>query len=533
MKPIVLLGLLAIMPAFPQQPKFELADIHVSRTPRWFAENYVQNTSGQIRDGRYVYRDANLLNLIKDAFGVTEDMVAGGPSWLKLDIYDVTAKMPDGTTPATAKLMLQSLLAERFGLVARRDTRPMPRFVLSVSKGGAKLTPAAKSEDSGCQQQRAGPIPTGPYTPAQMPNLKAICHNLTAQEITVNLRQMAGGPVNTYLPREVFDDTGLAGQWDFTLEFTSIGVIGDKGSEGITLFDAVRKQLGLNLELKDVPVPALVIESVNRNPTPNSPAATTDLGLGAARFEVATIKPVSSEVHMSPTGVAGQMKFYGTLRNLIVQAFMITPNAAKDVIIGLPQSADTLLWDITAKLPSAGEGAPGDARAVPRSEAMEMLRGLLSDEFQLKTHTENRAVTVYVMTLPGKPKMEQADGTERTECLADPLAVKPFPNMGTMVNCRNISMTEFAENLNQATGFFDHPIVDATGLKGGWNFKIGWSRPNQGPAPNPGAALGEATDPIGLTSYDAVERQMGVKLVRQNRSIPVIVVDHVNEKPLE
>jgi len=142
-------------------------------------------------------------------------------------------------------------------------------------------------------------------------------------------------------------------------------------------------------------------------------------------------------------------------------------------------------------------------------------------------------VTVYVMTLPGKPKMEQADGTERTECLADPLAVKPFPNMGTMVNCRNISMTEFAENLNQATGFFDHPIVDATGLKGGWNFKIGWSRPNQGPAPNPGAALGEATDPIGLTSYDAVERQMGVKLVRQNRSIPVIVVDHVNEKPLE
>jgi len=45
--------------------------------------------------------------------------------------------------------------------------------------------------------------------------------------------------------------------------------------------------------------------------------------------------------------------------------------------------------------------------------------------------------------------------------------------------------------------------------------------------------LGEATDPNGLTSYDAVERQMGVKLVRQNRSIPVIVVDHVNEKPLE
>jgi len=163
---------------------------------------------------------------------------------------------------------------------------------------------------------------------------------------------------------------------------------------------------------------------------------------------------------------------------------------------------------------------------------MEMLRGLLADQFELKTHTENREVTVYAMTVSGKHKMTQADGTERSDCPVDPTAVKPFPNMGTMVSCRNMTMAEFAMNLNQVTGFFDHPIVDATGLKGGWNFKLGFSRTNQGARP-PNASPGEAADPTGFTAYEAVERMMGVKLVKQKGSIPVIVVDHVLEKPIE
>ena len=541
MNKITLLSLLVIVPVAAQQPKFELADVHLSKTPRWFVLNYAQNSSGQLREGRYVYRDASLIDLIKDAYSVTEDMIAGGPNWLKLDIYDVVAKVPDGTTPATSKLMLQTLLAERFSLVARHDTYPKPRFVLSVSKGGSKLKPAAKADDSGCQQQMAGPMPTGPITPAQLPNMKVTCHNLTSQEMTVSLRQLGGGAINTYLPREVIDQTGLEGKWDFAFEYTPIGVIGDKGADGITLFKALSEQVGLNLVEKDIPVPALVIASVNRNPTPNSPAVTTALALSTARFEVAAIKPVDPNVRTLPNSAGGDMRFVGTMRNLITQAFMITPNSANDVIVGLPKSADSQLWDIAAKLPSSGEGAaiPGGTRPAPppRSVVMEMLRGLLADEFELKTHTENREVTVYAMTVSGKTKMEQADGTERADCPVDPLAVKPFPNMGTMVSCRNMSMAQFVENLNQVTGNFDHPIVDATGLTGGWNFKLGFpariAAPAPNPSPNQAGAVGQASDPTGLTSYEAVERQMGVKLVKQKKSIPVIVVDHVAEMPVE
>ena len=143
MKKIALLSFLAIMPAFAQQPKFDLADVHVSPTAPGFAQNF----GGVLREGRYVNRDATMLNLIEAAYGVSEDAIAGGPSWLNSDLFDVIAKVPDGTTPATANLMLQALLADRFGLVIRKETRPVPRYVLSVGKGGSKLKPG--SGDSG------------------------------------------------------------------------------------------------------------------------------------------------------------------------------------------------------------------------------------------------------------------------------------------------------------------------------------------------------------------------------------------------
>src|SRR4051794_23829940 len=100
MKNIASLSLLAAFAtalAFAQQPKFDLADVHISTTPRWFA----QNNGGMLRDGRYVNRDATLLGLIEAAYGVKEDEVAGGPSWLDTDLFDVIAKVPGGTTPDT------------------------------------------------------------------------------------------------------------------------------------------------------------------------------------------------------------------------------------------------------------------------------------------------------------------------------------------------------------------------------------------------------------------------------------------------
>jgi uncharacterized protein (TIGR03435 family) len=222
----------------------------------------------------------------------------------------------------------------------------------------------------------------------------------------------------------------------------------------------------------------------------------------------------------------------------------ISPNVAADMLIGIPKSADSTHWDITAKVPSTGEGAPnivgGRPLPPPLSVGLEMLRGLLLDQFELKTHTENREVTVYALTLGGgKPKMTQADDSERSGCKPDPNAPKPFTNIQTMIGCKNTSMAELAQNLvQQANAYIDHPIVDATGLQGGWDFMIGWTPKGllQTPRPatpdQPGAAV-EATAPSGISVFEAVEKELGLKLVKQKRSIPVIVVDHVDDKPLE
>jgi uncharacterized protein (TIGR03435 family) len=295
-------------------------------------------------------------------------------------------------------------------------------------------------------------------------------------------------------------------------------------------------------------MPSLVIETVNRKPTENPEGLAASLAVAAARFEAATIKPADPDKRPM-TGLlytgGSQMKAGGTLRTLIAMSLQIMPNVAADMVIGLPKSADSQHWDITAKVPSSGEGAPnivkGRPLPPPLSIGLEMLRGLLLDEFELKTHTENREVTVYALTLKsGKPKLTRADDSERSGCKPDPNAPKPVTNIGPMIACKNTTMAELAQNLQQMAGaYIDHPIVDATGLEGGWDFLMGWTpkamlQTPQTPNPNdPAGVVPEASVPNGISAFDAVESELGLKLVKQKRSIPVIVVDHVNDKPIE
>jgi hypothetical protein len=88
MKKIASLSLLSILPAFAQQPKFDIADIHVSTAHPASA----QNSGGTL----------NRIQFIQAAYGVTEDAVASGPSWLKSDVFDVVAGVPEGTTLASS-----------------------------------------------------------------------------------------------------------------------------------------------------------------------------------------------------------------------------------------------------------------------------------------------------------------------------------------------------------------------------------------------------------------------------------------------
>jgi uncharacterized protein (TIGR03435 family) len=539
MKKMALLGSMLAGFCLAQQPKFETADVHVSPTAHTFAQNF----GGVLRAGKYVNRDATMLQLVQAAYGISDDGIAGGPGWLNSDLFDVIAKVPDGTTMAKANLMLRSMLEERFHLVVRNEDRPVPRYVLTVGKGGSKLKAAAGSAPAGCQPVGQQGPPGPGADPASIPNIQVACHNLTAAAIAENLRQMAGG----YFDHDVVNSTKLEGEFDFTLEWTARGILAAKGAEGISVFDAVDKQLGLKAELKDVPMPALSVVSVDRKPTPTPPEVAKSLALAPARFEAASIKEATADQQgfqgLLYTG-GSQMRAGGTLRALVAMSLQIPPNVAADTVIGLPKFADGIHWNIMAKVPMTGEGAPnvvnGRPQPPPLSIGLEMLHGVLEDQFGLKTHTENREVTVYALVVgTAKPKITQAEPSERSGCRPDPNAPKPVNSINVMFACKNTSMTELAENLQRmANAYIDHPIVDATGLQGGWNFLIGWT-PRGGPqqgggnANAAGGAMAAASDPNGISVFEAVDKELGLKLVKQTRSIPVLIVDHVEEKPTE
>src|SRR5687767_12816089 len=125
MKPaLTLLALVTVAsPVFaqtaPKTATFAAADI--SLRTRTGTTNQPTMTGGVLRGGRYDLRNATMLDLIATAYSISDrDLIAGGPPWLERNRFDIAAKAPQETSNADVRLMLQSLLADRFKLVVRQ-----------------------------------------------------------------------------------------------------------------------------------------------------------------------------------------------------------------------------------------------------------------------------------------------------------------------------------------------------------------------------------------------------------------------------
>ena len=515
---------------------FELADVHVS--PPSTLPALAAMSGGVPRGGRYELRNASMLDLIRTAYGVEPENVVGGPTWLASDRFDVIAKVPAGVTQETARVMLQALLAERFSVKVHNDSKPLPVFVLSAGKGRHKMKESNGSQ-SGCQGQQQQPP-----QPGVIPYAQVSCHNLTSAQIAENLRQMAGG----YLDKPVIDQAKLEGAWDFDIKWTARAQLGAAGADGISIFDAVDKQLGLKLELQQISMPVIVVDNVNQKPTDNAPGVAESLPPEKPEFEAAEIKPTPPD---APQGInirytqGGRIDATGTLRNLIGIALEIPPNLANDLLVGGPKFLDTDRYNIVAKAPSTGIGAPnrtgGRETPPPIGVALMMLRALLEDRFKLATHKESQQATAYAFLPPkGELKLKKANPSDRAECKPDPGAVSTTGGLPMVAfTCQNTTIAELAKNIGQWAGaYIDHPAVDATGLEGGWNFTLSWT-PRQAlenasrPADGAAGATGIAADPGGITVFQAVEKQLGLKLEKGTHPVSVTVIDHVEQKPTD
>jgi uncharacterized protein (TIGR03435 family) len=326
-------------------PTFEFADVHVSAP-----SNNPTLRGGALRAGRFEVRTATMVDLISRAYGMKSDKVLGGPNWLDWDRFDVAAKVPQGTKQDELNQMLQNLLADRFKLVVHKDSKPMPAYALTVGKDNKPKMKQA----SGGGQPDCHPVQNAALGGPLQQSIS--CHNMTME---IFAQVLFGYEGQTYLADPVVNKTGLTGEWDFDVHWTRRQLLAQQGSNAITLFDALNKQLGLKLDAQTLPLPVLVVDSVNETPTPNAPGVEARIpNPPLAEFEVATIKPSSPDARGQNLRLQnGRVDVSNyPLKQLIERAWQINNNN-DEMIVGLPKSADTR-YDIAAKVASTGPVNP-------------------------------------------------------------------------------------------------------------------------------------------------------------------------------
>jgi uncharacterized protein (TIGR03435 family) len=194
---------------------------------------------------------APLVVVIETAYGIMEpSRILGAPDWVKnLGFYDIDAKVSGEDVVAYGKLaaedknrMLQSLLGERFHLKAHIEQREIPVYELVLAKDGPKLKEATANEAGKASIiSRRG---------------KVECVSMPLTSLPWILNSEVGRPV--------MDKTGLAGKYDFTLDYVPAAKAATDDSGGPSIFTALQEQLGLRLEPAKAPMDVLVIDAVER-----------------------------------------------------------------------------------------------------------------------------------------------------------------------------------------------------------------------------------------------------------------------------
>jgi uncharacterized protein (TIGR03435 family) len=232
------------------QPAFEVASVK----PQHFAG---QGSVGVFVTGNRLHaQHSALLDLVEFAYDMRDFQVTGGPAWVRSNLYDneryeVDARASGETPPPTAqfRLMLQSLLADRFQLKIRREKKVFPAFNLAAAKDGPRLTVSAADGKFSAHTESIGP------------------HGIKITATHVPMTWLLG-QMNQYSGRPVLDKTRLTGFYDFTIEWVQDNTRGDPAqpsdSTGRTIFTAVEETLGLKLAPAIAPFDTLVIEAAEK-----------------------------------------------------------------------------------------------------------------------------------------------------------------------------------------------------------------------------------------------------------------------------
>jgi uncharacterized protein (TIGR03435 family) len=288
----VLVGALAPLRADRAQPpatvdpqmSFEVASVRPSGSDT--PEQFVRRQPG----GRFDAQNMPLRALITFAYGIQSFQLEESPDWISTERFNIQAKAeheipataPWATGPDPLRTMLQNLLADRFKLKVRRETKEMSVLELVTARPDGAPGPGLLASTTDCQALMAAALAGKPAPPGE-PNPALRC----GVRIGLGRMDFNGSPMTALASALsqvtqglVVDRTNLAGAWDFELTYAPDPVqspgaappgappqgapLQAVASEGPSLFAALAEQLGLRLRSARAPVEVLVIEHVER-----------------------------------------------------------------------------------------------------------------------------------------------------------------------------------------------------------------------------------------------------------------------------
>jgi len=204
--------------------------------------------------GRYAAKNVTLKLLVEQAYDVPSDQVSGGPDWTGTQSFDIEAKILDDTWEKIGKLgyhlqqqairpMLQSLLADRFRLVLRKEPRELRVYALVVAKGGPRLRPAGS------------PRLAERFTRGAFYAMALDQDNIPVAELADFLQGR--------FKRTVLDQTGLEGNYRIAFAVPIPPENSDIDVDS-AVFQALDDQLGLKLESRKAIVDTIVVEHADQ-----------------------------------------------------------------------------------------------------------------------------------------------------------------------------------------------------------------------------------------------------------------------------
>lgn len=199
-----------------------------------------------------VFSNYPLDAIVRYAFDVQDVRLTGLPQWAREERFDVLGRGSRPLTEADRRVMVRTLLVERFALEAHFEPREQTVLVMTAARPDARLgsglTRRADCDSAPCTGGGTG-RPDG----------------VTARGLT--MARLAG--LFSAMRRQlVYDETGLAGFYDVEMKFRRDDVAPDVSEASPSFFSAVEEQLGLKITPQRRQVDVLVVERIAR-PTPD------------------------------------------------------------------------------------------------------------------------------------------------------------------------------------------------------------------------------------------------------------------------